>query len=324
MLAYPDRREPPTAAAGTPSRLASETPSVRTVEPPTRLPFRPSTVPSDRRFTLDLDRLGRQRHLVPRNLRTPLAREISTVKRSLDRAVEQRRDARPERSTLVLVTSTNPREGKSFLSLNLGLHYAFSDSRPVLFVDADTIARGLSRYLGVAERPGLAEHVPARMPLLEECLLQADREALSVLPAGAMAAASTDWTRRDCEQLALGLRRLAPDNAVIVVDTAPLSALPTAQLLGDYVDHVLFVVGAGQTKPDQIALALAQIGNQETVSFVLNRASIAPNADGLRVQGGVAKPAVRASAPPGRIRGSSPAGPKRVAGDPGDAAEASW
>ena len=66
-------------------------------------------------------------------------------------------------------------------------------------------------------------------------------------------------------------RKMAPPNGVIIIDTAPLTALPTAHLLSDYVDRVLFVVGAGQTTPDQIALALAQIGNQGAVRFVLNR-----------------------------------------------------
>ena len=120
-------------------------------------------MPADRCIELDLKQLAASSHLAPRNLRSPLAREISAIKRALEPSITDARESRPEGPLLVAVTSTNPGEGKSFLSFNLGFFYLFSEVRPVLLVDIDTIACGLSRSLGVADRSGLAERVPEQL-----------------------------------------------------------------------------------------------------------------------------------------------------------------
>jgi len=285
-----ERRRPATATAA----IGARPPSVgNLIRPRVQTPSgqrseisNTPVVPADRCIELDLKQLAASSHLVPRNLRSPLAREISAIKRALEPSITDGREGRPEGPLVVAVTSTNPREGKSFLSLNLGFFYLFSEVRPVLLVDMDTIACGLSRSLGVADRSGLAERVPEQLQQIGDCLLQTRREPLSILPAGKLPASAVDWTRRDCQQMVSMARKMAPPNGVIIIDTAPLTALPTAHLLCDYVDRALFVVGAGQTTPDQIALALAQIGNQQAVRFVLNRASIASTAAEYRYKPG--------------------------------------
>jgi len=90
------------------------------------------------------------------------------------------------------------------------------------------------------------------------------------------------------------LRRLAQPGAVVIVDTPPVLAVPTAHLLADHVDQVLFVVGAGLTRPEEIRSALALLPAQDKVSFVLNRGlvpSLAVDYDGYYGYGAKARPA---------------------------------
>jgi receptor protein-tyrosine kinase len=234
-------------------------------------------IPPERRFTLDLARFARQGYLVPGNLRTPLAQEVNAIKRRLRRALEDRQGSPWDRPPVLMVTSTKPDEGKSFFSLNLALSFLFVDARRVLLVDADIVGGGLSRELGVLERPGLSDELRTSGELrLDDRLLGAAPHRLEMLPAGSSSGTYGDWTRHDGQRLVLALRRLAVGDAVVVVDTPPVSTLPTAHLLADYVDHILFVVGAGRTRREEIALALGQLSEPEATSFVLNRAVAAP------------------------------------------------
>jgi protein-tyrosine kinase len=226
---------------------------------------------SERVIRLDFPALARRRLVAPGNLRSRLALELSGIKRAIARSEANVRPGNGDGTMLVLVTSANPGEGKSFLSLNLGLSYLFGETRPVLLADADTIGAGLSRALGLADRPGIGEEVKTSDVALDRCLLQVAGHDLWIAPAG-RETGSAEWTSRDCQRLAQGLRRLAPAGSVIVLDTPPLSALPAAHLLADHADHVLFVVGAGRSRREEIGLGLAQIADHERVSFVLNRA----------------------------------------------------
>jgi Mrp family chromosome partitioning ATPase len=228
-------------------------------------------LPSERVIGLDFAALARRRLVAPGNLRSRLALELSGIKRTIGRGETNLQPDSGDGTMLVVVTSANPGEGKSFLSLNLGLSYLFGETRPVMLADADTIGAGLSRALGLADRPGIGEEVTNGDVALDRCLLQVAGHDLWIAPAGRETGAA-EWTSRDCQRLAQGLRRLAPAGSVIVVDTPPMSALPAAHFLADHADRVLFVVGAGRTRPEEIGLGLAQIVDHGRVSFVLNRA----------------------------------------------------
>lgn len=237
----------------------------------------PPEIPPERHVALDLTRLAKAGHLVPGNLRSPFAQEMNAIKRSLRWAMEERRRSCWDRPLVLMVTSTRPDEGKSFLSLNLALSFLFVDARRVVLVDADTAQGTLSRQLGGRGHPGVSEVLRHGERRPDEQLLAVGQHGLELLPAGTLSTTGGDSTRQDCQRLVLALRRLAAGDAVVVIDTPPMTAFPTAHLLADYVDHLLFVVGAGRTRPDDIALALAQLSDHHAASFVLNRMIAAPN-----------------------------------------------
>lgn len=226
-----------------------------------------------RGFALDLARLRRRRYLVPGNFATPLARDVNAIKRRLWRALDDRGPGLADRPVLLLVTSTKPDEGKSFFSINLALSFLFEDSHRVMLVDGDGVRGGMSRQLGLKGSPGLNDTLRSNEIELESCLLRSERDGLEVIPAGSPSAADMGWTRRGSERVIAALRRVAMPNAVVVIDTPPLLAAPLAHLLAEHVDHVLFLVGAGHTKVDEIGLAVAQFPDPSRVSLVLNRAA---------------------------------------------------
>jgi protein-tyrosine kinase len=229
-------------------------------------------------FRLDTASLYNQRCLVPGNLSSAFAREINVVKRNLWRRLQDREPG--QRSIVLLVSSTKAGEGKSFLGLNLALSFLFADSRRVLLVDADTEHRGLSKRLGLGNSSGLTELLEEGGASIEQALLRSERHELEIIPAGRPSPAGASRAACGSERLVVALRRLAAPDAVVVIDAPPLLTAPVAYLLAEYVDQVILVVGAGQSRLDEIGLALAQLPDQERVSFILNRAVAAPASAG--------------------------------------------
>src|SRR5947208_497244 len=83
----------------------------------------------------------------------------------------------------LLVTSTLPGEGKTFVALNLALAIARQHERRALLIDADLRASRLHVRLGAPSAPGLSDYLSGRAD--EFSILQADPKVeLFLVPAG--------------------------------------------------------------------------------------------------------------------------------------------
>ena len=83
----------------------------------------------------------------------------------------------------LMVTSALPKEGKSFVTANLGQVLVRQHGRRALIIDADLRSPGMHRHLGAPQTPGLSEY------LLGECdefsvLQRSSMENLFFLPGG--------------------------------------------------------------------------------------------------------------------------------------------
>src|SRR5689334_2153230 len=83
----------------------------------------------------------------------------------------------------LMVTSTLPGEGKSFVALNLALAIARQHERRALLIDGDLRASRLHVRLGAPSAPGLSDYLSGKAD--EFSILQADPKAeLFLVPAG--------------------------------------------------------------------------------------------------------------------------------------------
>lgn len=145
----------------------------------------------------------------------------------------------------VAITSTHPGAGKSFVSLNLAYVAAEAGLR-VCLIDADLRRGTLRRYFGLsAEQPGLSEFLAGSVPL------GAVRRAtgvpgLEVITTGRYPPNPSELLMRPA--LAEGLRELAKDHDLILIDTPPALMLTDATLIAGVSDAVLFVARHGLTR----------------------------------------------------------------------------
>lgn len=151
----------------------------------------------------------------------------------------------PGRAT-VLVTSPEPRDGKSLVAANLAISFA-SSRRRTLLIDGDTRRGNAERLFGAKASPGLTECL-SNGTALADVLQATDVPGLVLLAHGRLRGFDTELL--DGSGMEALLEEVRERFDVVVVDGPPLAAGPDAALLGQKADQVLLVLRRGETDRD--------------------------------------------------------------------------
>jgi polysaccharide biosynthesis transport protein len=150
----------------------------------------------------------------------------------------------PRPPQMLLVTSANPREGKTCTAVNLALGLAQRGGR-VLVVDADLRNPGVSKPLGLAEydMPGLSSYLTGAYDIESALQPVAEIPNLWVLPSGPVPPNPAELLSSPVmEGMVRDLRRRFDH---IVLDSPSLLLVTDATLLSAWVDGVVLVVESG-------------------------------------------------------------------------------
>ena len=160
--------------------------------------------------------------------------ELAETFRMLRNQVLQRLHAQGH--NLLAVTSPRRTQGKSLTALNLALTLAADHDLTVLLVDADLGGGGLQKLFGLADLPGLGEHLAHGVPL-PGLLVNPGVDRLVLLPAGQGSGLNSAelLASRAAQLLVQDLRQRYADRLIVVdlpavLDTADAVAfLPHVQ-----------------------------------------------------------------------------------------------
>jgi protein-tyrosine kinase len=168
----------------------------------------------------------------------------------------------------VVVTSSVPAEGKTFVAANLAQSIVRQPDRKVLLIDADLRASRLHQVLGAPRTPGLADYLRGEA---DECkVVQKGSDAhLCFIPAGSEAPNPSELLLNDRMKRLLEL--MTPIFDWIIIDTPPALPVHDASMMADLCDGVLFVVRAGSTDHEIAAKAAAGFQDKNLLGVVLNR-----------------------------------------------------
>ena len=225
------------------------------------------------RIELPLARLAAEGFLMPGATRSRLMDEFRAIKRPLmANAVGTKGRERAERGNLLMITSSLPGEGKSFVALNLAMSLAMEMNHRVLLVDADPTRRISSSRLGAPQRPGLLDMLMQPQVSLAEVELSTNLESLSFLPAGTSHELATEAL--GSRQMNALLERLAayPEQRIVVFDTPPMLHAAEARALAPQMGQVVLVVKAGSTPRGSVQHALTLLQDCRLVMTLLNQA----------------------------------------------------
>lgn len=224
-----------------------------------------------REVELDLAKLERMGYLVPSASRSLLAEQMRIIKRPLlanARGESAQSIARPN---LVQVVSAMPQEGKTFTAINLAMSIAMEVDHSVLLVDADVLRPSVLQRLGVPAAPGLLDVLSQPTLELADVMLRTNVPKLSLLPAGAASATSTELLASAAMDRLLDELAAKYSDRIIVFDAPPLIPTTESRVLASRVGQVVMVVEADKTTHAQIAQAYAAVEQCPVVLSILNR-----------------------------------------------------
>ena len=237
-----------------------------------------------RQFDLDYDQLEAQGFFVGAEGNKRLAKELRLLKRRLLRrtgylrnrgsqALLTRRARQPR--NLIMVTSTRPNEGKTYISSNLALSLALEDQIEVLLVDGDALRPKVQSHFGIEERFGFCNLIgdPSQSPT--PLTVRARNTSLSVMGEGGCQGRPSELFASAGLEQALHRLAVQQSDRLIIVDAPPVLATTEAVLMAPFVHEVIFVVEADRTPEQAISTAIDEILDvNANVSLVLNKCLI--------------------------------------------------
>jgi succinoglycan biosynthesis transport protein ExoP len=176
-----------------------------------------------------------------------------------------------EQGTLrtLVVTSANPREGKTSSISNLAIGLADLRTR-VLLIDGDVRNPRLHEVFGVANEAGLADLLERPHPDDRRGPIPSGVDGLSLLPAGKASPHTKNllYSSRMSELL----RAFEAQYDIILIDTAPALHMRDARLLGSLADAVLLIVRAGRTSREAASAVVTKFRQDGTpvLGVILN------------------------------------------------------
>ena len=174
-------------------------------------------------------------------------------------------------SNLIMVSSSNPNEGKTFISINLALSIALEQDKTVLLIDADVLRPSLHRELEFKSKNGLIEYLLTEVDSLSNVIYNTNIPNLKIIPAGKAHHLTNELLASvRMKQLAEELAARYPDRLVIF-DCPPILGVTETPLLSDIVGQVVVVVEESKTKINDVKLAVSHLNQDIAIGCVMNK-----------------------------------------------------
>lgn len=167
----------------------------------------------------------------------------------------------------LLVTSSVPGEGKTFVTSNLAQSIVRQPDRRVLVIDADLRCARVHTHLGAPSSPGLTDYLRGEVD--EMAVVQHGQEGNLCLIAGGSEVTNPSELLLNGRLKKL-LDRVAPIFDWVIVDSPPCLPVADATILADFCDGVVLVVRAGTTPSSVAQRACQEMQGKSIVGVVLN------------------------------------------------------
>jgi capsular exopolysaccharide synthesis family protein len=167
----------------------------------------------------------------------------------------------------LVITSSLPSEGKTFVATNLVRSIIRQADRRVLMIDADLRAPRLHTALGAPSSPGLSDYL--RSEADEYAVVQNSAPNLCLIPCGTRVSNPSELLLGD--RMKELLERVTPAFDWVILDSPPALPVHDASNLADLCDGVLFVIRAGQTDNEAAKKASMEFREKNLLGVVLNQ-----------------------------------------------------
>lgn len=173
----------------------------------------------------------------------------------------------------ILITSSVPGEGKSFISTNLATAFAQNGSK-VLLMDCDMRKGRLHKIFEIENDKGLSNLLLENVEVRFNSYIRRTRiENLYLLPKGVVPPNPSELLNSPKTKVLL--RTLAEKFDYIILDGTPVNGLTDSLILTKYVDKTVIVTSLNQTKTTELEFtkkSLMSVG-ADIAGVIVNRTS---------------------------------------------------
>lgn len=251
--------------------LRESTPKPR-ADPAGRLPTADEPAKGANFRRIDFGKLQAAGFITPTVPDSQMLNEFRLIKRPLIQNALGRAAGPIANGNLIMVTSSLPGEGKSFVALNLAMSIAMEVDSTVLLVDADVVAPSMPKLLGIPPGKGLMDVLTQPDLSLREVLLRTNVERLALLLAGTPHRGASEWLASDAMTTLLNEISSRYPDRIVVFDSPPLLATTESRVLASRMGQVVLVVEAERTTHAVFESALSTVEACPVVMTVLNKA----------------------------------------------------
>ncbi len=143
----------------------------------------------------------------------------------------------------ILITSTLSGAGKSTFVVNLAISFAKLEKK-VLIIDCDLRKPVIHQFFNIEIKPGLVDYI-LNTDTLTTIIKRIDDYNIDVLTAGSTAQHPVELL--ESRKFKVIFDELSHDYDYILIDSAPILAVPDAAVLSSIVDSIILVEEAGKT-----------------------------------------------------------------------------
>ncbi len=232
----------------------------------------PSPAPEkSHKITLDGDRLTERGFIYGAKSTHHIQEEFRHIKRKLLNNAFGPASKTLKNSNLIMVSSSNPNEGKTYVSINLALSIASEQDKTVLLIDADVLRPSIHNELEFDNDDGLLEYLLSEVTELSDIMYTTSIDNLKIIPAGKPHHLSNELlASARMEKLAEELAERYSDR-IVIFDCPPILGVTETPVLANLVGQAIIVVEESRTKLDDVKKASSQLNEDMAIGFVMNK-----------------------------------------------------
>lgn len=177
-------------------------------------------------------------------------------------------DGRPVPKT-IMVASSIPREGKTFVTSNLGVSFASGMDQHCLLVDCDLRHPTLGPMFGIKNTLGLADHLRDEVDI-GTLISKTSVQKLSVLPAGHAPLNPAELLSSSRMQKFIEEISSRYDDRIIIIDSPPMLMTAESIVLSGHVDGVILVIRQGKARKNEVQKCIDSVDESKILGIVFN------------------------------------------------------
>jgi exopolysaccharide/PEP-CTERM locus tyrosine autokinase len=169
----------------------------------------------------------------------------------------------------IMITSSYPGEGKTYISANLAVSIALGINEHVLLIDCDLRNPSIHKFLGYSNNQGLHEYLTGEKPLTD-LIIRSGIDKLSLLCAGGPSRRAAELlSSAKMKEFLTEVRDRYPDR-FIIIDSTPTQVTAEPNVLSNLVDGIVFVVLAERAPRASVRKSIELVGRDKTLGVVFN------------------------------------------------------